>query len=188
MGQYYKGYVKNLNDNTLVFDSWDYNNGAKLTEHSWVGNNMVDAVCTYIRDNPCIIGWFGDYSNDTEEYHRDENIQKIYQQLWIDRDKSFNFKMPTKGIRRLMRRGYLINNTQKIYIPMKEYFALNKDNENWCLNPLPLLTALGNGQGGGDYHGPNQEAVGTWFLDEILYSKEAPNKDFQKVMYEFKDV
>ena len=44
-------------------------------------------------------------------------------------------------------------------------------NDTWemCINPLPLLTACGNGRGGGDYHDcyPDYDKVGAWAFDLI---------------------
>ena len=42
------------------------------------------------------------------------------------------------------------------------------------LHPLSLLTAEGNGRGGGDYNGPNMDMVGTWARDVISMENEAP--------------
>lgn len=38
---------------------------------------------------------------------------------------------------------------------------------HFIVHPLPLLTSLGNGKGGGDYHGLNMEWVGAWALHAI---------------------
>lgn len=54
------------------------------------------------------------------------------------------------------------------------------------LHPLPLLTAIGNGQGGGDYYGINQSVVGKWFWDELSISTSAPEEyeGFKIIFYE----
>ena len=51
---------------------------------------------------------------------------------------------------------------------MYEYIKNNTVDE-WCLHPLSLLTALGNGKGGGDYHGINEDLIGYWAFDEISF-------------------
>ena len=43
----------------------------------------------------------------------------------------------------------------------------------------PLLTAIGNGRGGGDYHDeyPNFDIVGSWAMNEIYFTYSLPTKD-----------
>jgi hypothetical protein len=55
----------------------------------------------------------------------------------------------------------------------KEPIVYVKKNDD--LHPLPLLTAEGNGRGGGDYDGPNMDMVGTWARDVISMENEAPD-------------
>ena len=50
----------------LRFYSHNYNNGLKLMEHSWVGNNFVNAVLSHIKDNPMRVAWVGDYSDSVD--------------------------------------------------------------------------------------------------------------------------
>lgn len=73
MGQYYRPSIlktnyklaKNPVETTLC--SWDFRNGLKLMEHSWVGNNLVGAFIHLIGENspyygkPCV--WAGDYAD-----------------------------------------------------------------------------------------------------------------------------
>jgi hypothetical protein len=42
------------------------------------------------------------------------------------------------------------------------------------LHPLSLLTAEGNGAGGGDYRGSNEIIVGSWARDVISIDEEIP--------------
>jgi hypothetical protein len=59
---------------------------------------------------------------------------------------------------------YIVNHTKKVYVK-----------KTGDLHPLPILTAEGNGRGGGDYHGPNIDMVGTWARDVISMENEAPD-------------
>ena len=64
-------------------------------------------------------------------------------------------------------------------IDMKAYIAkalkLAEYGEIWeVTHPLPILTAVGNGDNGGDYHGNHQELVGTWADDVISSEDEIP--------------
>ena len=51
---------------------------------------------------------------------------------------------------------------------MKEYVLANGE-QKWggIIHPLPLLTAIGNGKGGGDYRGTCLDLVGHWACDKI---------------------
>ncbi len=70
-------------------------------------------------------------------------------------------------------RYFLINHTKKLYV---DYSKLPKDKDGWIVNPLPLLTALGNGRGGGDYYEdrPDYDKVGIWAHDILSIEFEIP--------------
>ena len=63
MGQYYKAILLDADKKTprFHFSSWGFNNGAKLTEHSYIGNTFMGAVEKVIADNPMPLVWGGDY-------------------------------------------------------------------------------------------------------------------------------
>lgn len=92
-----------------------------------------------------------------------------------------------------------MNHTQNCYIDMDEFMIQNGWTEEWtdrrtqevkksvwCVNPLPLLTACGNGRGGGDYYDcyPDYDKVGTWAFDFIELTREK-HLGFKEVMFEF---
>ena len=56
---------------------------------------------------------------------------------------------------------------------MKTYYVNHADN-NDCINPLSLLTAVGNGKGCGDYFGLNSCDIGIWAWDIISIEDEIP--------------
>lgn len=85
-----------------------------------------------------------------------------------------NVGFPLKG-------KFLVNHTTKETISLdryfkecavkrKDYYGMNME----CTDPLPILTALGNGMGGGDYVGTNESYVGTWAWDLLSVEDEAP--------------
>ena len=59
-------------------------------------------------------------------------------------------------------------------------------NEEWDISPLPLLTALGNGRGGGDYRGTNMDKIGIWVGDVLSVEFEIPD-GFEELKVEFKE-
>jgi hypothetical protein len=49
---------------------------------------------------------------------------------------------------------------------------------------LPLLTAEGNGRGGGDYRGENENLIGSWARDIISVEMEIPD-GYDELVCEF---
>lgn len=176
MGQYYKGIIlndqKNQDNKETIkswVESWDYGNGKKLMEHSWLGNNYVHAFETLIYNNPSRVVWAGDYADpekDTED--------NLY--MMANDNNKVKPKINTKNFDRLTYR-YIINHTKKEYIdkallPMDSSYTDEKSGETWeyYIHPLPLLTSEGNGRGGGDYHTSDEyleNMVGSWARDVI---------------------
>ena len=81
---------------------------------------------------------------------------------------------------------YLVNHSQQVYLNCDSYYERNKDNDDWCVNPLSLLTAIGNGLGGGDYRGINEDYVGEWAWETISVEDEVP-ADYAEVEFDFKE-
>lgn len=77
---------------------------------------------------------------------------------------------------------YLVNHDTKEYISLDRYYKdckyTGKDysgNEfTDCVSPLSILTAVGNGEGGGDYRGSSMYAVGRWAWNLISVEDEPP--------------
>ena len=151
MGQYYKPI--NLESGQWLY-SHDYGSGLKLMEHSWIGNQFVGAAMkVMIEGGPWYkkpIVWCGDYYNEEgeEDYygHADDDMK-------IRPEESLSEKEQLDAI--------LVNHTTKEYVL---YSKMAGDLDGWRINPLPLLTALGNGRGGGDYYDnqPDSDKVGIW--------------------------
>lgn len=55
--------------------------------------------------------------------------------------------------------------------------------KEWIVNPVSLLTTIGNGRGGGDYFGENSNKVGSWTWNII----EITDDDYEKIS-EYKDI
>ena len=81
------------------------------------------------------------------------------------------------------KKSIIVNYSKKEYVKISD---CKKD--KWGkINPLPLLTALGNGRGGGDYSG-NMRFIGRWAFDEIgIIFDEKELKDFSKITPNFKE-
>lgn len=171
MGQYYKPTILKNNKSKKTIVKWvyshDYDNGLKLMEHSYVGNNFVNVIENELKENPQILVWAGDYAEDCSG--RKTNV---YSRTYI---KRYEGKKITNGNEEFDHKTYryIVNHTKKLYVDKSKL----KDIEGWegtQINPLPLLTSEGNGSGGGDYWGKNEILVGSWARNLISIEKEIP--------------
>ena len=187
MGQYYRAAVMDIKTSApiKIFSSYDYDhNGAKLTEHSYIGNEYVEAVLEFIADyGPARLMWCGDYAN---QYIRDEtfpnpdwalcnqkkkNKIKFVENIWEDEaimaDGAAQYPTimnvnPFCQDHPFANRIRLVHNiTKNLWIDLQDYDLTHELD----FNPIPLLTAIGNGYGGGDYGGINKEQCGSWAGD-----------------------
>lgn len=171
MGQYFHptflANEKQGNKEVIIaaFNSHKYDNGLKLTEHSYNDNNFVNAVINTAKKykKGVRIVWAGDYAKD-EQYRR----KNLY---FLADEKVF------------------INNASQKYPDVRWMFNENKgqvvdlwdlfEADGMTIHPLPILTAEGNGQGGGDYEGTSMNLVGSWARDVIRFAKN----DWRKVSF-----
>lgn len=202
MGQYYKPYLRGrdgegrtfspqnaiyrtLKDtdeefgygtaNGIPSDYYDHFSGMKLMEHSWLANDFVNGVLEAVWDEPCAVAWIGDYADEPEDFGGCYT-EAVYRGVWCEGGlpEGRFCQMPETH-----KDGYLVNVTRGQYVNLAEYrkVATYKprwaSEGGWCIHPLPLLTAIGNGRGGGDYHGTCMEMVGAWAMDEIAYTQDA---------------
>lgn len=162
MGQYYMAVIlaeKSEKEYIRTFlNPQMYNNGSKLTEHSYIGNNFIKVVENLIGPSGMFyksrLVWAGDYADP--EPNSENNLYMMCET-----------KTPFVSTEPIVSYNYIVNHTKKIYI--------KKNNDIYGIHPLPLLTAEGNGRGGGDYDGPNMDMVGTWARDVISMEKDAPD-------------
>ena len=182
MGQYYE---------TLFIDERQYMypldygfSGLKLMEHSWVGGSYRNGVIAHlIKLGKCRLVHLGDYSNTEIEENYNKSIDvgdicippsSMYDMCWTSgiEDK---FRMPRISDMdisefRWKKSVWIANEDQHEYIKC-DYELENKD--EWKVCPLLILLAVGNGNGGGDYHGINMDMVGKWAFDTIkVYDSE----------------
>lgn len=176
MGQYYKPI--NL-DNKQWLSPWACDNGAKLMEHSWIGNNFVGAVMSLLSEGGAWfksrIAWAGDYYGDSngeiDHYGNCSDSSEINSEKFMPNEEQ--------------EKAILINHSKKMYV---RYDEMPICGDGWTVNPLPLLTALGNNRGGGDYHDqyPDFDKVGIWAGDVLSIAKTVPNK-YKKLTVKFKN-
>ena len=205
MGQYYKAYVRNdeervycpqnavfLTRNGIASTAeapdnitksngfWDDFSGLKLTEHSWIRNDFCNGVIEQVWDNPSRVAWVGDYADDNDDFN-EMYTREVYGKVWgageDDNERSFD------GMPHVHMLGLLVNRTKGVYLDMAQYvlgsmFRPSWDEGRWwCVHPLPILTCIGNGRGGGDYYGKSMRKVGSWAMDEIEYTLDVERVD-----------
>lgn len=215
MGQYYRGVVlsKNTKKSEKIiikqsFCCYAHDNGAKLMEHSYVGNWYVKeyerALAEEFYGYPLV--WSGDYADthfDTDVYTKalefvDKATRKNAKALgyrknkngrWGDEfirdgitasEKSLAIATPYEELNTTYE--YIINFTKKMFVRIPK-----KTGDDLVIHPLPLLCADGNGRGGGDYEGTNMELIGSWAFDCIGVANELPTNIKTELVVEFKE-
>ena len=84
---------------------------------------------------------------------------------------------------------FLLNHDTKEFVDLDDYKEKSVDNDGWTIHPLPLLTAVGNDRGSGDFHEGNigYEFVGLWAWNLISIS-DTPPKSYKKIDLVFKEL
>lgn len=187
MGQYYNIVIQEKGQKKVhVYDRMidgEYTM-AKLMEHSWYLNPMVNAIAEKLYNTPSRIAWVGDYAKD-----KGDNLT-LYKHAWERTNNDFEHLNTTPFV---LGGKMLINHDKKLILDCWKYLTdvlhLAK-NDDWVPHPLPLLTALGNGRGGGDYHGINEDKVGCWAWDmlEIVEYKCIEHKKLLESGYQLFDI
>ena len=144
MGQYYRPYLVNKNGKEFICNR-DVNGeytSAKITEHSWMGDLLMYSIS-----------------------------EMIYKRIWNVNGEGISFKNEFDYSNK-----YLVNHDKKQYINLNRYIKESEIDHGecgvWCLHPLSLMTALGNGKGGGDYYGINDGCIGEWAMNLISIEDE----------------
>lgn len=186
MGQYYR--FINLDKKEACDRNREF---WKLTEHSYVGNYYCNDILSLINNE-----WKGDRVLHVGDYAEENDISTT-SELIKKLNKEFNTKTP------FYRYSYCFedvkpnkvkNNIRYVYnLDKKEYIDLYEQPimDTWFyddtigfnkLNSFALLTACGNGQGGGDYDGINNDKIGSWAGDHFESSEHKLNKynDFKE--------
>lgn len=187
MGQYYKvciNYLGGKKEDTYYSDRRVKGEGrelAKLIEHSYFGNVLMDSVADVLHHYETKLAWIGDYS-EKDEVADITKGEASYDDCWGDDSKDdFEFNKAEFDYFR----KFLVNLTKKEYISFDDY--MKKAKSEWQLNPISIMTAIGNGRGGGDYFSRSKRKmnlVGSWAWDVITIDDEEP-KGMRKLNVDF---
>ena len=198
MGQYYRAVVKigNKIDNIANYIDGEYVMG-KLMEQSWWDEHYVLQVASLLWRTRGKLAWVGDYAN-AGNLNWNEELSGVWDEKdSARRDLVYN-GFTLDGIK------FFFNHTKKEFIDLEEYKnirirkekdkylkTVNKNPDEISLseyrklvenkrmyleNPVSILTAVGNGEGGGDYYSGaiNAEKVGIWAWDTLEITDETP--------------
>ena len=180
MGQYYRPIT--LFDNKLNVYNRDVDGDytmAKLMEHSWICNSLCSCIAEKFYHRKGRLAWVGDYYDELD-LPLPNGKKLTNKQVWRRKGRGLRYK----GF--CIEHKYLVNHTKHICIDVDKYIKKAKDKSGYVAFPLSLLTALGNGRGGGDYHDcyPNFDKVGSWAWDEISIEDEPMYDNYDIVFKE----
>lgn len=208
MGQYYTPVeILYLNDGThFIIYSFSCqvkglgHNGVKLMEHSWWDNEFLTNFCARLyersRENnkETHILWLGDCA-ELDGLSSLEGLSacfaRVTRRSWLKQAlqdpnrKEIDIGNTNPDFSLINK--FLVNTTKQEFINCTTYYNCNHDVDDWCIHPLPLLTAVGNGEGGGDYFGVNDELVGRWAGDALYIDDEEPVEPFKEIFPIFRE-
>jgi hypothetical protein len=198
MGQYYHPIILDTDRKTIKkwWHSHDFREdgssiGLKLMEHSYVGNWLMQSVESELFRNAQNVVWAGDYADpepdpvvnrfNVESSSSEQPAHNLYDMTeHAPKAKPVPYDESKEESHR-----YLVNHTKKIYVDktkLDSFTFPNYPDDPHIYHPLSLLTAEGNGRGGGDYHGTCEEVVGTWARDLISVEDNIGDyKDFKEI-------
>ena len=189
MGQYFSALVIDGQNNVAKLSPLEFDTYCKLTEHSWVSNPFVNAAYSLIRNRRRKVAWIGDYSMKPYDPAADNYARALpyreyaalYEIAQGESDlpsmkRGAFFKPDVECLMYYTKGMFLLNHSRSLYIDIADYIRRSIDAEGWCLSPLPLLTACGNGRGNGDFckEYSGFEHVGTWAFDWVEYTDRVP--------------
>ena len=169
MGQYYTPVLLTADNKIKNFETHHYENGAKLMEHSYIGNNLVAAVLDQLVSAPHQVLWLGDYAEMEDLSFKYEDISSDWMKEMYS--SISNIQPDHENQKWRYNNAYVINYDKNCYLRLEE-----NDPERYQVCPLCLLTAVGNGRGGGDYFGTHKNLVGIWAGDRISVEFEFPEE------------
>jgi hypothetical protein len=200
MGQYFKPIIlgekpKDGEHETVKvwMYSHSYDNGLKLMEHSYQGNNFVSTFEKELtrRGNhyKSRVVWAGDYAEEEPGLKIIEEGKEHDANLYSLCNDENEIK---PKVAKTDEYPFIVNHTKKQFVDKNKVPEI-QDWEGVKIHPLPLLTSEGNGQGGGDFRGKDDnEIVGSWARDVISIEKESPlvtngTMDYTELIFDLKE-
>jgi len=171
MGQYYYPIILNSDGKIIVWMcAFNYRNGLKLLEHSYLGNNFVSTFEFGLSPegphHKSRVVWAGDYADADPD--QENNLYRMCDE--------YTMIMPQEKETTIYR--YIVNHSKKQFV---DKMACKSGEEGMKYHPLPLLTCEGNGRGGGDYRG-DSPLIGSWARD-IISVEEVKPEGFEELAF-----
>jgi len=156
MGQYFKPLIVYPDGSTVNAYSYDFGCGSKLMEYSWIGNEFVNVIYSFIYRRTRKIAWIGDYSLDdfnekTDIYTKNisfAEFEQYYTYAW-NPNTEIHVKIPSSKVTEpdlnriniSTKDEYLVNHTLGEYLDLGYYInrCIEKTGtwKGYCVDPLP---------------------------------------------------
>lgn len=196
MGQYFQAVLENKSGRTVSFNPHRYDNGMKLMEHSYIGNNYTGTVYETIRNfGPLRCAWVGDYS-DSESLDKDgkwflakvfgderkrKRVLRYFKKVWTKSVDGLIYDFQEEALLH-KRPDYLVN------LDRKEYIRVPALTDELCVHPLPILTCSCPGSGGNfrPHNDWEEEVFCSWCGDLVdVCDKKPTGEDWKEIEYLF---
>lgn len=200
MGQYYE--IINITKKESIETK---NNGWKLMEFSYIGNSKVDQLWVALSDewkNDTVLVC-GDYFSSEGDADCNPCAAEMERLAGVEQGNLYAFASDNFTVRNFDTAkvpNYAVNPNTKQYVnrnhaQLNDWYTEGTEKKattyGFYIDPLSLLLAAGNGQGGGDYRGTNIELVGSWVKDSqavyTVYTKSEIPADYTELIPDFKE-
>ena len=176
MGQYYKPTIQAIKYDDdrkqvrklFVIDPYKLNYGVKLCEHTHKNSEVVRLVTNFMYELNkqgwvTQLVWLGDYANPSFGENPNLYGSLKHTNVQLQKEDGVIVSAMVEGFDGVIDMTkdhlYLVNHDRNEYINTSENVG--------AYSQLALLTADGNGKGGGDYWGANWRDVGLWRYHKI---------------------
>ncbi len=191
MGQYYHAVIEaGDTEAPVVVNPMDFWDGLKLLEHALAygqspASSLTVACAMALLDaqgpSGSRVWWMGDYADNVID-DGDEAAWGAYRAAWGDGPSKKPSPEVEEGDCRRTCTGYLVDLDRHTFVDVAASCNGADTESHWVFHPLPLLAAVGNGQGLGDYGGPDPEGlIGSWAGHRIAWVKEPPKDASQTI-------
>lgn len=145
-------------------------NGYKLMETSYIGNQLVNHIIDELvahRDDSPRLAWIGEYLDDVDDESYPEDLKFLVRTV----NSPFEHSLRVTPVQDAC--------PPKVWIRCPElgqYVLYDRTTGgDLRIAAIPLLCAVGNGLGGGDYEGTNMELIGTWAMRPLEVCDAEPS-------------
>lgn len=187
MGQYYVVVILGPDGEKREFirtwvSSHVYGCGSKLMEHSYLNNTFTSTVEFLLSPEGPFwksrVVWAGDYADEEPVLDESREKENVYTMANNEEHKLYSSSHPFTE-----KYPFIVNHSKRQAIHKGTVDPCKRE---FVIHPLSLLTAEGNGRGGGDYHGTNEALVGSWARDVISLEGTVP-AGYELISIEFQE-